>query len=57
MTPEDIERVFGKEALDMLYDCLLENPVHELANWILAYHTEKQIADWIFNLKQDLMEG
>ena len=31
MTPEDIERMFGKEALDMLYDCLLENPVHELA--------------------------
>ena len=53
MTPEDIERVFGKEALDMLYDCLLENPVHELANWILAYHTEKQIADWIFTLRED----
>jgi hypothetical protein len=26
MTPEQIERMYGKEALDMLYDCLLQNP-------------------------------
>ena len=41
------------DALNMLYDCLLENPVHYLADWILAYHDEKQIAKWILNLKED----
>lgn len=40
----------------MLYDCILESPVHELADWILAYHDEKEIARWVSDLKQD-MEG
>ena len=53
MTPEEIKHHFGEEALNMLYDCLLENPVHALADWILAYHDEKQIAKWILNLKED----
>jgi len=50
MTPEQIERMFGKEALEMLYDCLLQNPVHDLADWILSYHDEQQIGDWIVGL-------
>jgi len=54
MTPEEIKKHFGKEALDMLYDCILESPVHELADWILSYHEEKEIARWISDLKQDM---
>ena len=53
MTPEEIQARFGKEALDMLYDCLLQNPVHELADWILMYHTEEQINMWITQLNVD----
>jgi hypothetical protein len=53
MTPENIKRMFGEDSLNMLYDCLLQNPVHELADWILSYHDEQQIGDWIFGLKAD----
>jgi uncharacterized protein YihD (DUF1040 family) len=53
MTPEEIQARFGKAALDKLYDCLLQNPVHELADWILMYHTEEQIDAWIAGLKAD----
>ncbi len=53
MTPEQIERMFGEEALNMLYDCLLQNAVHDLADWILSYHDEQQIGDWIVGLKAD----
>ena len=53
MTPEEIEARYGKEALDKLYDCLLQNPVHELADWILMYHTEEQINMWITQLNVD----
>jgi len=53
MTPEKIEARYGKEALDKLYDCLLQNPVHELADWILMYHTEEQINMWITQLNVD----
>ena len=53
MTPEQIERMFGKEALDMLYDCLLQNPVHELADWILTFYDEQAIDAWIVGLKAD----
>jgi hypothetical protein len=56
MTPEKIEAMFGREALEMLYDCLLQNPVHELADWILSYHDEQQIGDWIVGLKTDQEE-
>lgn len=53
MTPEEIEKHFGKEALDMLYDCILDRAVHELADWILAYQTENEIARWIAELRAD----
>ena len=56
MTPEEIEKRFGKEGLDMLYDCILDRAVHELADWILAYQTENEIARWIAELRAD-MEG
>jgi len=56
MTPEEIKKHFGEDALNMLYDCLLQNPVHELADWILSYHDEQQIGDWIFGLKADQEE-
>ena len=57
MTPEQIERMFGKEALEMLYDCLLQNPVHDLADWILSYYDEQQIGDWVLGLIADDMEN
>ena len=53
MTPKEIEERFGKKSLEMLYDCLLQNPVHELADWILAYHTSEQIGSWITQLIAD----
>jgi hypothetical protein len=54
MTPEEIETRYGKDGLNMLYDCLLQNPVHELANWILMYHTDEQIGAWIKQLRADM---
>ena len=56
MTPEEIEERYGKDVLNMLYDRLLDRPVHELADWILSYHDEQQIGDWIFGLKADQEE-
>jgi len=53
MTPDEIKHHFGEEALNMLYDCLLENPVHYLADWILSYHSEQEIGAWILNLKEE----
>ena len=54
MTSTEIKLMFGEEALNMLYDCLLQNPVHDLADWILSYHDEQQIGDWIVGLKSDM---
>ena len=56
MTPEEIKKHFGEEALNMLYDCILQNTTYALADWILMHHEEKEIAQWISELKQD-MEG
>ena len=53
MTPKEIIKRFGAERLDMLYDCIMNNPVHGLADWILSLHTEQQIAEWIVQLEQD----
>ena len=53
MTPEEIQARFGKEALESLYDCIMQNPVHALADWILSYHTKQQIDEWIAGLKAD----
>ena len=57
MTPEEIKKHFGAERLTMLYDCIMQNPVYELADWILSLHTEQQIAEWIMQLEQDRVEG
>ena len=56
MTPEEIEKHFGKKSLEMLYDCVLQNPVHELADWIFMFHTAEQIGAWINQLKADQEE-
>jgi hypothetical protein len=53
MTPEEIQKRFGKEGLEMLYDCILDRAVHELADWILAYQTENEIARWVAELRAD----
>ena len=57
MTPEEIKKHFGAERLDMLYDCIMDRAVHDLADWILSLHTEQQIAEWIIQLEQDRAEG
>ena len=56
MTPKEIEERFGKEALNTLYDRLLDIPVHELVDWILAYQTEQEIAEWVSEIKADMEE-
>ena len=53
MTPQEIETRFGKEALDKLYDDILQNAVHDLADWILSYHTQEEVGDWITQLQED----
>jgi hypothetical protein len=35
----------------------MQNPVHALADWILSYHTEEQIAEWVLGLIADDMEN
>ena len=57
MNPDEIRKHFGAERLDMLYDCIMDRAVHDLADWILSLHTEQQIAEWIFQLEQDRVEG
>lgn len=54
MTPSEIKRHFGEDNLNLLYDCILDRAVHELADWILMYHDEKDIATWLVDLKQDM---
>ena len=53
MTPDEIKKHFGEEALNMLYDDMLQNPKHELVNWILEQTDEAKIATWITDLKAD----
>ena len=53
MTPEEIKKHFGEEALNMLYDCILQNTTYALADWILELMPEKDIATWITDLKAD----
>ena len=57
MTPEEIQTRFGKEALEMLYDCILQNTTYALADWILEYHDEQAIDEWIAGLKADEEEA
>ena len=40
----------------MLYDDLLNCAVHDLADAILGYKTEKEISEWIKELKADMEE-
>lgn len=53
MTPEEIKKHFGEDALNMLYDCILDNPVHVLADWILLCTPAQELAEWIGELKAD----
>ena len=54
MTPEEIEKHFGAEALDILYDYLLDSPAHVLADWVLEVMSKEQIGDLVNDLKQDM---
>jgi len=31
----------------------LQNPVHDLADWILSFYTPPQIAQWLLELQED----
>jgi len=53
MTPEEITKHFGKDALNKLYDVILDRPVHELADWVLLYQSEQEIGKWLLDLKED----
>jgi hypothetical protein len=53
MTPEEIEARYGKDILNMMYDSILQNPVHELADWILSMYTEQDIKEWAVQLLKD----
>ena len=53
MTPEEIVKHFGKDALDSLYECVLSHPVHELANWIFSMQTPEDMARWVMQLRED----
>ena len=57
MTPEEITKHFGKDALNKLYDVILDRPVHELADWVLLYQSEQEIGKWLLDLKEDEEEG
>jgi hypothetical protein len=57
MTPEEIKKHFGAKRLDMLYDCIMDRTMYDLADWLLSLHTEQQIAEWIIQLEQDRVEG
>ena len=56
MTPEEIEERYGKDVLNMLYDRLLDRPVHELADWILALYSDEEVDTWVKDLKADREE-
>ena len=53
MTPEEIKKHFGEEALNMLYDSIFQNALHDLANWILSMYTEQDIKEWVDQLNKD----
>jgi hypothetical protein len=57
MKPSEIQQHFGRDALNLLYDVIMDRPVHEMADWILLYHTEKEIGEWLVQLKQDELEN
>ena len=57
MNPDEIKKHFGAERLAMLYDCIMDRTMHDLADWILSLHTEQQIAEWVMQLEQDRAEG
>ena len=53
MNPEDIKAKFGKAALNRLYDVIFDRSVHDMADWILSFHSEQEIKEWIDQLYED----
>ena len=56
MTPEEIEEKFGVDALNKLYDVILDRAVYDLADEILMYHSEEDIKEWLKILAEDELE-
>ena len=55
MNPKEIKQHFGEDALNLLYEAILDRPTRDLADWILSMYTEQQIGEWVVQLKQDEM--
>lgn len=53
MRPEEIVEKFGAQALDKLYYVLFDRSIHDLADWVLSYHSEEDIASWLKQLDRD----
>ena len=50
MTPSEISNRFGSDALDKLYDNMLQTPAHVLVDWVLWYLSEEEIRVWVEQL-------
>lgn len=55
MNPEEIKQHFGEDALELIYEVLLDTSARDLADWILSMYTEQQIGEWVMQLRQDEM--
>jgi hypothetical protein len=55
VNPEEIKQHFGEDALNLIYEVLLDTSARDLADWILSMHTEQQIGEWVMQLRQDEM--
>jgi ribosomal protein S27AE len=53
MMPAEIVQHFGKDALKQLRDVIMDRPIHEIADWVLMYQSEEDIANWLVDLRQD----
>lgn len=50
MSPDEISSRFGSDALDMLYDSMLQTPTHVLVDWVLSYLNEEEVREWVTRL-------
>jgi sporulation-control protein spo0M len=55
VNPEEIKQHFGEDALELIYEVLLDTSARDLADWILSMYTEQQIGEWVMQLRQDEM--
>jgi len=56
MQPNEIKEVFGKEALEDLYDVIMDRHIQDIADWVLMFYGEEEIGKWIATLREDKAE-